>query len=80
MLQEMAEEGTTAQVHPEKLTRAFLDSALSRGAKLVHGTVQGIALSQDGKRVEGGYIMYYPAEGFSDPAILESLVYPWHRK
>lgn len=54
MLQEMAEEGTTAQVHPEKLTRAFLDSALSRGSKLVHGTVQGIALSQDGKRVEGG--------------------------
>ena len=52
-LQEMAEEGTTAQVHPEKLTRAFLNSALNRGATLVRGAVQGIALSADGKRVEG---------------------------
>ncbi|KAK9904744.1 hypothetical protein WJX75_001711 [Coccomyxa subellipsoidea] len=52
-VREMAEEGTTAQVHPEKLTRAFLNSALNRGATLVRGAVQGIALSADGKRVEG---------------------------
>lgn len=49
----MAEEGTTAQVHPEKLTRAFLNSALNRGARLMRGAVQGIALSANGKRMEG---------------------------
>ncbi|EIE18649.1 D-amino acid oxidase, partial [Coccomyxa subellipsoidea C-169] len=58
-VREMAEEGTTAQVHPEKLTRAFLDSALSRGAKLVHRTVQGIALSVrlDGEMLPAGRVV-----------------------
>jgi glycine/D-amino acid oxidase-like deaminating enzyme len=53
-LQEMAVEGTTAQVHPQKLTKALLDQALINGAKLVRGAVQGVILGGDGKTVEGG--------------------------
>ena len=53
-VQEMAEEGTTAQVHPEKLTRALLSNAEAKGAKLLRGTVQGVALSADGTQVTGG--------------------------
>lgn len=53
-LQEMAEEGTTAQVHPQKLTQALLSHAEAKGARLLHGTVQGVALSADGTRVTGG--------------------------
>ncbi len=52
-MQEMAEEGTTAQVHPEKLTRALLSHAEAKGARLLRGTVQGVALSADGTRVTG---------------------------
>jgi len=54
----MAEKGTTAQVHPQKLTNALLDSALDRGARLLRGTVQGIAVSEDGKTVAGSSLRF----------------------
>ncbi|CAL8464301.1 g3836 [Coccomyxa elongata] len=50
---EMAEEGTTAQVHPQKLTRALLSAAEVKGARLLRGTVQGVTLSADGTHVTG---------------------------
>ena len=37
--QKMADERTTAQVHPEKLTHALLDHAKENGAKEEIGTV-----------------------------------------
>ena len=49
----MAEEGSTAQVHPQKLTQALLHAAQAKGAKLVRGAVQGVNLSKDGTSVEG---------------------------
>lgn len=33
---------TLAQVHPERLTKAFLDHALAKGAKLVTAQVVGV--------------------------------------
>ena len=44
----MADESTTAQVHPEKLTHALLDEAKSAGAQLRIGTVQGINVDSEG--------------------------------
>ena len=44
----MANESTTAQVHPEKLTHALLDSAKQKGTKLKIGTVEGLNFDQDG--------------------------------
>ena len=53
-LQVMATESSTAQVHPAKLTQAFLDAAIARGARLRLGTVTGLDLSADQPaRVEG---------------------------
>lgn len=49
----MADERTTAQVHPEKLTHALLDHAKENGAKVEIGTVQGLRLAENGS-VEGG--------------------------
>ena len=51
-LQKMADENTTAQVHPEKLTHALLNAAQQHGAKLKMGTVEGVSVA-DGK-VTGG--------------------------
>ena len=39
---------TTATIHPERFTRALADSACARGARLVHGNVQGIARDAGG--------------------------------
>ena len=39
---------TTATIHPERFTRALVDSACARGARLVHGNVQGIARDASG--------------------------------
>ncbi len=39
---------TTAQVHPGRFTEALVAAAEARGAKLVHGTVEGIARGRDG--------------------------------
>ncbi|MFQ5760640.1 MAG: NAD(P)/FAD-dependent oxidoreductase [Acidiferrobacterales bacterium] len=36
---------TTAQVHPEKFTRALVDAAIARGATLQIGCIEGISLS-----------------------------------
>ena len=54
-MQEMAEVGTTAQVHPQKLTTAFMEAARAGGAKLVRGTVQGITVDKDSNSVTGGF-------------------------
>ena len=52
--QVMGDDTSTAQVHPEKLTKAFMEEAGRAGAKVQHGTVTGIKLSQDSTpRVEG---------------------------
>ena len=48
----MGDESTTAQVHPELLTKALLAAAEQQGAKLRHGTVEGIRL--DGKQAVQG--------------------------
>ena len=55
-MQEMAEAGTTAQVHPQKLTTAFMEAAQASGAKLVRGTVQGITVDKDSNSVTGDCI------------------------
>ncbi len=36
---------TTAQIHPEKFTRALVDAAVKRGVRLAIGCVEGISLS-----------------------------------
>ena len=43
----MGDESSTAQVHPEKLTKAFMEEAGKAGAKVHQGTVTGIKLSLD---------------------------------
>ena len=53
-MQEMAEVGTTAQVHPQKLTVAFMEAAQASSAKLVRGSVQGITVDKDHNCVTGG--------------------------
>lgn len=50
---------TTAQVHPEKFTQSLLQAALARGAQLVIGCVDGLALTSGrvrGVRVDGQMI------------------------
>ena len=49
----MAEGGTTAQVHPQKLTAAFMGAAQAAGAKLVRGTIQGIGIDKNSNSVTG---------------------------
>ena len=48
---------STATIHPERFTRALVDAACARGARLVHGTVEGIARDASGAvrgvRVDG---------------------------
>ena len=48
---------TTATIHPERFTRALAGAACARGARLVHGTVEGIARDAGGAvrgvRVDG---------------------------
>lgn len=46
-------QATTAQVHPEKLTRALIGAAQSNGAKLHIGCVEGVELTGGGTRVSG---------------------------
>ena len=53
-MQEMAETGTTAQVHPQKLTAAFMEAAQANGAKLVRGSVLGINVDKGSNSVTGG--------------------------
>ena len=51
---------TTATIHPERFTRALVDAACARGARLVHGAVDGIARDAAGAvrgvRVDGAEI------------------------
>jgi len=44
---------TTAQIHPERFTRALVDAALANGAQLRAGTVDGLTLSRDGSVAHG---------------------------
>ena len=44
---------STAQVHPGAFTRALLQAAVGRGARLQMGCVTGIALAPDGGAVRG---------------------------
>ena len=46
---------TTAQVHPAEFTRAMMDAAIDRGARLVVGCVTGLAFASDG--AAGGVIV-----------------------
>lgn len=63
LLQRMADEETTAQVHPEKLTNALLEASKQAGSKLTIGTVEGITSSSDG-RVTGG-VTHFPCPTIS---------------
>lgn len=47
---------TTAQIHPAAFTEAMMAAAADRGARLVEGCVQGLALSPDGKRAAGAIV------------------------
>ena len=47
---------TTAQVHPAAFTEAMMASAADRGARLIEGCVQDIALAPDGSRAVGAVI------------------------
>ena len=51
---------TTATIHPERFTRALVDAAVGRGARLVIGTVDGVAQGSGGAvrgvRVDGAEI------------------------
>ncbi|GLC75000.1 hypothetical protein PLESTF_001582200 [Pleodorina starrii] len=49
-MSEMGDPSNTAQVHPHKLTTALLESALTRGSRLLRGCVEGLRLED----VEGG--------------------------
>jgi len=44
---------TTAQIDPEAFTRTLIEAATLRGTRLTIGTVAGLCMSRDGKRVEG---------------------------
>lgn len=46
-MQQMADASTTAQVHPEKLTRTFLEEASKAGTCVHIGTVEGITFADD---------------------------------
>ena len=45
----MADEQTTAQVHPEKLTKALLEASKEAGTEVTIGTVQGITSDKEGR-------------------------------
>ena len=57
----MGSQDTTAQVHPELLTKALLRAAEQAAGTTVRiATVDGIKLSND-NRVQGGWHAYLPA-------------------
>ncbi len=47
VLQEIAGESTTAQVHPRRLTEAFLEAAQRRGAAVRIGQVDGLEIKDE---------------------------------
>ena len=47
---------TTAQIHPAAFTGAMMAGAVERGARLVEGCVQDIALAPDGARAAGAVV------------------------
>jgi glycine/D-amino acid oxidase-like deaminating enzyme len=53
---------STAQVHPERFTRALVDTALASGAQLRTGTVDGLMLARDGSAAHGVSVDGQPLE------------------
>lgn len=49
----LGDQTSTAQIHPQRFTRALVDAALGAGARLRHGTVDGLLLSREGSTVRG---------------------------
>ncbi len=49
----LGNQATTAQLHPERFTRALLNAATARGASLLLGEVTGIELGNEGTKVAG---------------------------
>ena len=47
VFQEIAGEETTAQVHPQRLTEAFLEAAQEQGAQLKLGKVDGLRIQDN---------------------------------
>ena len=47
LVQVLGNEQSTAQVHPEKLTKAMMAAAESRGAKVKIGTVEDVTISHE---------------------------------
>ncbi|MGY8822907.1 MAG: NAD(P)/FAD-dependent oxidoreductase [Candidatus Latescibacterota bacterium] len=47
---------TTAQIHPEEFTKSLMQAAQAAGAELMAGTVEGVALSEDGRRITGALV------------------------
>ncbi|MDH3317015.1 MAG: FAD-binding oxidoreductase [Gammaproteobacteria bacterium] len=47
----LGSKATTAQVHPERFTRALLDAAIAKGATLKRGEITGIELGSSGTKV-----------------------------
>jgi hypothetical protein len=66
----MAGEGETAQVHPRKFTRAMLELAEARGARLVLG--RALEIEREDKAVTG--VRYRPHGGAEDVSVPASAV------
>ncbi len=47
-VESLGSQDTTAQVHPHKLTSAFVDAAKAKGAKVVKGAVERILYDKQG--------------------------------
>jgi glycine/D-amino acid oxidase-like deaminating enzyme len=64
---------TTAQLHPAAFTNALMDAAIRKGASLVAGTVDGVALNAVGNQVTG--VIVDGAEMAADAVIIA--MGPW---
>ncbi|GIL55127.1 hypothetical protein Vafri_10738 [Volvox africanus] len=53
-MSEMGDPTDTAQVHPHKLTTALLESAVTRGSRLLQGRVEGLQLEEMAGRDDTG--------------------------
>lgn len=49
----LGDTGTTAQIDPAAFTRSMMQAAQTQGVNLRHGTVEGIRLADDEKRITG---------------------------
>lgn len=58
----IGDESSTAQVHPERFTKALMDAAIANGAVLRHGNVDGLLTSPDASVVRGVAVDGEPLE------------------